>query len=91
MNSSLSGQPEDLLLPPFGINRNRLDVILLKTGGAIWDLRGTGEIAYSHPALPERPRANGRRKDAPAHLVRFVRRVMLIGRDHATTAGFGGR
>lgn len=66
-------------LPPYGINRNRLDDLLRDLGGAIRHLRRTGEVAYSHPALSERPRANSRRKDASMHLVRFVRRVILAG------------
>lgn len=63
-------------LPTYGINRDRLDALLRGSGGTVHYLRRTGEVAYSHPAIPERPRANGRRKDAPAHLVRFVRRVI---------------
>lgn len=91
MSSNLGAQPREVVLPPFGINRNRLDAILVESGGAIRELRGTGEIAYSHPAIPQRPRANGRRKDAPAHLVRFVRRVMQLGRYFETIQGLGGR
>ena len=38
-----------------------------------------GEVAYYHPALPSRPRANGRRKDAPRQLTAFVLQVMSTG------------
>lgn len=62
-------------VPHYGINRRELDRVLLQLGGQATHLRRTGEIAYSHPALVERPRADGRRKDAPLHLVRFVRRI----------------
>jgi hypothetical protein len=65
-------------MPSYGINRRDLDRILISMGGDIVLIRSTGEIAYTHPRLPERPRANGRRKDAPTHLVKFVRRVLEL-------------
>jgi hypothetical protein len=58
-----------------GINRRLLDQRVLALGGTVTPIRRTGEVQYSHPALPERPRADGRRKDAPRHLVAFVHRV----------------
>lgn len=58
-----------------GMNRADLDRTLAALGGTVTHLRRTGEVAYSHPALPSRPRANGRRKDAPRHLLQFVRAV----------------
>lgn len=68
-------------LPNYGINRRELDRLLAELGGRAVFLRRTGEIAYEHPALPERPRADGRRKDAPFHLVRFVRRLVALAPD----------
>lgn len=58
-----------------GVNRRDLDRRLVNLGGTVRALARTGEIQYSHPMLPERPRADGRRKDAPRHLVVFVHRV----------------
>ena len=64
-------------MPSFsgGVNRRDLDRRLLNLGGTVRALTRTGEVQYSHPLLPERPRADGRRKDAPRHLVAFVHRV----------------
>jgi hypothetical protein len=59
----------------WGINRRELDQVFRKLGGTVTSIRRTGEIQYSHPALAERPRANGRRKGSPNHVVAFVRRV----------------
>jgi hypothetical protein len=58
-----------------GVNRRVLDRRLVSLGGTVQALARTGEIQYSHPMLPDRPRADGRRKDAPRHLVAFVHRV----------------
>jgi len=55
-----------------GMNRRALDHILIALGGSIRFLPRTGEVQYSHPVLPNRPRANARRKDAPRHLTSFV-------------------
>lgn len=52
-----------------GINRCQLDQLLRNLGGSVNTLDRTGEIQYSHPAIDERPRADGRRQDAPRHLV----------------------
>lgn len=76
MSHRLSTTALQPALPTYGINRDRLDGLLRDNGGSVRMLRRTGEVAYSHPSVPERPRANGRRKDAPTHLVRFVRRVI---------------
>lgn len=58
-----------------GVNRRQLDDLLRRLGGTVAHLNRTGEVQYSHPAIPERPRADGRRKDAPRHLVAFVHRI----------------
>ena len=58
-----------------GVNRRDLDRRLLNLGGTVRAIARTGEVQYSHSLLPERPRADGRRKDAPRHLVAFVHRV----------------
>lgn len=63
-------------VPHFGINRRELDVLLREIGGRVEHLRRTGEVAYFHPLMSDRPKADGRRKDAPAQLVRFVRRAI---------------
>jgi hypothetical protein len=62
--------------PQYGINRRSLDRILIQLGGRVRPVRRTGEIRYTHPLVSSRPRANKRRKDAPNHLVDFVREVM---------------
>jgi hypothetical protein len=61
-----------------GVNRRDLDHRLVNLGGTVRALAITGEIQYSHPMLPERPRADGRRKDAPRHLVAFVHHVERV-------------
>ena len=61
-----------------GVNRRDLDRRLINLGGTVRALARTGEIQYSHPMLLERPRADGRRKDAPRHLVTFVHRVERV-------------
>lgn len=59
-----------------GMNRADLDRCLRSLGGQVKFLRRTGDVQYSHPTLQERPRANGRRKDAPRSLTAFVLRVI---------------
>ena len=61
---------------PYGVNRRDLDRIFRRLGGTIEDVRGTGELRYRHPMMSSCPKANKRRKDAPSHLVDFVREVM---------------
>lgn len=61
-----------------GMNRADLDRLLISLGGNVEYLRRTGEVACSHPCMPSRPRANGRRKDAPRHLTGFVRKVAAM-------------
>lgn len=69
-----------------GVNRRDLDRRLVNLGGTVRALVRTGEIQYSHPMLPEQPRADGRRKDAPRHLVAFVHRVERAVALHANAA-----
>ena len=59
-------------VPKYGVNRRELDRFFKKLGGEVIPLRRTGEVQYVHPLFARRPRADGRRKDAPRHLVRFV-------------------
>jgi hypothetical protein len=61
-----------------GVNRRHLDQLLRNLGGSVASLHRTGEVQYSHPAISERPRADGRRKDAPRHLVAFVHRIQRL-------------
>jgi hypothetical protein len=58
-----------------GINRHKLDEIFRSLGGNIYHVPGTGDIVYMHPLFGRSSRANGRRKDAPRHLVAFVHRI----------------
>jgi hypothetical protein len=69
-----------------GVNRRDLDRLLVNLGGTVRALARTGEIQYSHPMLPERPRADGRRKDAPRHLVAFVHRIERAAASHSNCA-----
>jgi len=62
--------------PEYGVNRRHLDRLFRKMGGSVRTVPRTGEVRYVHPDHPQRPRANGRRKDAPNHLVNFVREVL---------------
>ena len=59
-----------------GMNRAELDRELINLGGEVLLARRTGEVVYTHPALPDRARANGRRKDAPRRLTQFVKEVI---------------
>jgi hypothetical protein len=59
-----------------GFNRRQLDEFFRRIGGIIRRVRRTGEIEYSHPSVPFRQRANGRRKDAPRSLTSYVQRVL---------------
>ena len=44
-------------------------------GGAVKDIRRTGEERYSHHSLPRSIKVNKRRKDAPRKLVTALRRI----------------
>lgn len=66
-----------------GINRKGLDRILVRNGGSFFNVPRTGEIRYTHPLMPNQPRANKRRKDAPKHLVDFVREAIRRNALHA--------
>jgi hypothetical protein len=61
--------------PHPGMNRCELDQIFQKQGGVITHLRRTGEALYRHTSMPRPVRVNARRKDAPRHLVQYVRKV----------------
>jgi len=62
-------------VPHYGMNRRDLDRLLRRLGGTVSDVRGTGEIRYTHPLMQRRPRGDKRRKDAASHLVDFVSEV----------------
>lgn len=64
--------------PHFGINFRELDRAFEDIGGQIIHLRRTGEKQYRHHLASERPRGDGRRKDAPRHMVRFVLRIVAL-------------
>ncbi len=63
-------------VPTYGVNRRELDAIFRDLGGVVVPIHRTGEIKYVHPLFCQQPRADGRRKDAPRHLVRFVLHVV---------------
>ena len=65
-------------IPKYGVNRRELDHFFQQLGGSVIHLRRTGEVQYVHPMFSSRPRADGRRKDAPRHLVHFVLSVVRI-------------
>ena len=58
-----------------GMNLSALNRYFRALGGTIEPVRRTGEIRYSHHLVSQRPRADGRRKDAPRHMVAFVMEV----------------
>ncbi len=64
-----------------GINRRALDDLFRKLGGSIDTVHKTGEIVYTHPLVPWKARANGRRKDAPRQLVQLIHRVERVIRE----------
>jgi len=55
-----------------GMNTRELIRGLHRIGGNAAPVRRTGELRFSHPNLPATPRCNGRRKDAPKHIVDFA-------------------
>jgi hypothetical protein len=42
-----------------------------RLGITIEPVRRTGELRFSHPRIPRRPRVNGRRKDSPRVVTDF--------------------
>jgi hypothetical protein len=58
-----------------GINLRRAYEIAYALGCSISPVRRTGEDRISHPLLDHTVRVNSRRKDAPRHLVVFLRRI----------------
>lgn len=65
-----------MITPVYGVNRRNLDRLFLSLGGTIEDVRRTGELRYRHPLMDACAKANKRRKDAPSHLVDFVRELI---------------
>jgi hypothetical protein len=47
-------------------------------GCSITPINGTGEYRVSHPLLRLSVRVNGRRKDAPRHLIVYLKHVAAI-------------
>lgn len=58
-----------------GLDLAKLLALARDLGIEVCSLRRTGELQLSHWSQPERPRLNGRRKDAPRHASAFVLRV----------------
>ena len=55
-----------------GMNLNKLIPMFRSIGGDVAAVRRTGEQRFSHPGVPQTPKCNGRRKDAPRHIVEFA-------------------
>ncbi len=68
----------------YGENLARLLVHARGLGIQVHPLRRTGELQLSHWSQSERPRLNGRRKDAPRHATSFVLRVERLLRADPT-------
>ncbi len=69
----------DLMRAPHrGIALKDLNRLLIRYGGKVESVQRTGEIRYRHPRIPQTPRGNGRRADAPMNLVMFVRQVIAL-------------
>src|SRR5688500_16569560 len=58
-----------------GLNLRDALQVAARAGCSIKKLRGTGEIIVEHPRDLRRVRINGRRKDSPRSLTRFLRRL----------------
>lgn len=60
-----------------GVSMRVLKQLWLQHGGEIQPMRRTGEQRFYHPGLKQKSGCyNNRRKDAPAKLVSFVRRLL---------------
>lgn len=46
-----------------------------KAGGVVEDIRGTGELKFSHPVMIKTIRVNKRRKDTPREVTKWLRRL----------------
>lgn len=46
-----------------------------ESGGVVADIRRTGELKFSHPAMIRTIRVNKRRKDAPREVTKWLRRL----------------
>ena len=64
-----------------GMNLKPALCAALQIGCTVSDKRRTGELVIVHPAQRKPCRVNGRRKDAPLHLVCWLRQLLgkLIG------------
>lgn len=51
---------------------------LTALGGAVCNVRRTGEVRYSHPRIARTVRVNGRKCDATRELIGFVRDVEAV-------------
>jgi hypothetical protein len=63
-----------------GINLNKSIQIARALGIRVTSVRRTGEIRFSFPGLERSVRVNGRRKDAPLALIKFINDVLRIQR-----------
>ena len=58
-----------------GVNLNKAIQLAEKLGSRIHPIRRTGEVRFEHPLAVRRCVVNARRKDAPRHLIGWLRRV----------------
>ena len=58
-----------------GANRRKLDAMFRRLGGTVTPVFRTGEVVYRHPSFPRPIKINGRRKDCPRLLTKFVTRL----------------
>ena len=58
-----------------GVNLNKAIQLAEKLGSRIHPIRLTGELRFEHPLAVRRCVVNARRKDAPRHLIGWLRRV----------------
>jgi hypothetical protein len=57
------------------MNRDKAKQIARKLGCQIYPIDRTGELRFDHPVAARPCRVDGRRKDAPRHLVVWLRNV----------------
>jgi hypothetical protein len=61
-----------------GTNLNVATRRLRELGGIVEPQRGTGELRFFHRIMGRAIRANGRRKDAPCHVIRYIQRCEVL-------------
>jgi hypothetical protein len=59
-------------------NSRKFKKVWLSLGGTVESVRGTGELRYLHPKFKNTVRANDRRTDVPAVLLRRANHLMKL-------------